>query len=131
MQTHDGRVLHIGPEHPDYRRKLAAAAQQNVPLETWKSVALVFGFVLGGAAGIWWNWHEVAAEGHFYVKLSVIAPLCLVFGLFMGYGMISGYRSQAGQQQASRVQYIVAIVLTVIALTACCLNPYLLYHYRP
>lgn len=38
---------------------------------------------LGSAAVLYYNWHTLLNDGYYYPKMSGIAPLCLLAGLFM------------------------------------------------
>ena len=125
-QDENGRVTEIGPEHPDYQR-LAAAFRASIRPS---ARSRVYGgvFILVGVATGWFVWRQLAAEGSYDDRLSVVGPLAIPFGLlFMFKPQWAGpWRNDTPMAQKIGIGMTLAATAAVFGI-----NYWFMQNYRP
>jgi hypothetical protein len=85
-----------------------------------KARILAILLILVGAFLIYVNWHQLAQDGKYYMKIAAFAPLCCVGGLFLLF-----FPSMAGKPTTTK-ERIVTILVFVIGILAGLVNWYLM-----
>ncbi|HEY3741655.1 MAG TPA: hypothetical protein VGL53_17505 [Bryobacteraceae bacterium] len=113
MHDTSGFSHDIGPEHPEYQSLIAQCLPQAKPDYT-KARLFSLLLIAAGVWALWYNWHTVATEGHYSIRLTLLGPAGLFGGLLILLRPAWGGRFHKGTSSAQKVATAVVFALIVI-----------------
>lgn len=107
---------------------IAFDSEMGRPSAAWGRTKLVGALASLASPALWWlNWHTVMTQGHYSIKLTILAPLCLFGGLLMA---LRPEWSGPWQTDASAARKITTIGLLALVIAVSGVDFYFLAHYR-
>ncbi len=128
LQTQDehGRIVEIGPEHPDYHQLAATYRPSKRTIARARLVACVF--ILLGAGAFCLVWNEWAGFAAYRLRLCILGAACIPFGILLAICPQWGGPWGPDTPTAQKVGCAITVAVCVAVYAA---NDYLMKLYLP